>query len=493
MFKTDFSSADAGFNVNFKQDRTSVDTNFDGYEVLKGEDGFSPDIEITPINDGYQVKITDKNGTETFEVLNGKDGAMGPIGPVGPIGLTGPQGERGETGPKGEKGDRGDRGERGLQGSQGVQGAQGEKGDKGEQGPKGDKGERGEQGIQGPQGEQGIQGPQGIQGVQGIKGDKGDKGDKGERGEPGPAGTADTLIVNVEYDPSTDEYKSSSTYSEIYEHIQKGGTVYAVLYDGFYNLAYADDCYSVFQYISDDRFIYYIHIGEYGVYVEDFDINSIARKTIQVTIDDNKANYDAIQIEDFVERGCLVYFYPNGFGAPAYALSAYDGQYAWFTNVDVESLTQTTWRIDYEGNVEEFENQTGTSRVLIVTVHDGKASHASAEIKNCVDQGYTVWLDYYEDGTLVPLTWVSENMVEFSWTDAESNLLQNWEVKENGGVELFESYLISEDNFNETVGNIETALDSIIAIQEALMVGTTNEVLDDLHEYAQNIIVGGDT
>ena len=120
MFKTDFSSADAGFSANFKQDRASVNTNFDGYEVLKGEDGFSPEVEITPINDGYQVKITDKNSTETFEVLNGKDGAMGPIGPIGPVGPTGSQGERGETGPKGEKGDRGDRGERGLQGPQGI-------------------------------------------------------------------------------------------------------------------------------------------------------------------------------------------------------------------------------------------------------------------------------------------------------------------------------------------------------------------------------------
>ena len=49
------------------------------------------------------------------------------------------------------------------------------------------------------------------------------------------------------------------------------------------------------------------------------------------------------------------------------------------------------------------------------------------------------------------------------------------------------------DIANLITADIETALDNIIALQEALMVGTTNEVLDDLHEYAQNIIAGGDT
>lgn len=43
------------------------------------------------------------------------------------------------------------------------------------------------------------------------------------------------------------------------------------------------------------------------------------------------------------------------------------------------------------------------------------------------------------------------------------------------------------------LGDIEATLDGIITIQEALMVGNTEEVLDDLHEYAQNIIDGGDT
>ena len=53
--------------------------------------------------------------------------------------------------------------------------------------------------------------------------------------------------------------------------------------------------------------------------------------------------------------------------------------------------------------------------------------------------------------------------------------------------------IVASVTTDERIGDIETALDGIIAIQEALMVGTTNEVLDDLHEYAQNIVVGGDT
>lgn len=72
MFKPKFTNLDAGFKPNFKQDGTSIDTNFDGYEVLKGEDGFSPIIESIKTEDGYRLKITDKENTEIIEILNGK-------------------------------------------------------------------------------------------------------------------------------------------------------------------------------------------------------------------------------------------------------------------------------------------------------------------------------------------------------------------------------------------------------------------------------------
>lgn len=39
-----------------------------------GGDGFSPIVNVTPIDGGHKVSITDKNGEKTFDVMDGKDG-----------------------------------------------------------------------------------------------------------------------------------------------------------------------------------------------------------------------------------------------------------------------------------------------------------------------------------------------------------------------------------------------------------------------------------
>lgn len=193
-----FSSSDASFNSNFKQsytsintnfgepdqngkfnpdfnnDETSINTDFDGYEVLKGEDGFSPSIEVTQTETGHHVIITNKDNSFSFEIkdgINGENGAVGPQGPQGPQGEIGPQGIQGLQGPVGPQGPQGEIGPRGLQGVPGEMGPQG---------PKGDTGPRGLQGIQGPVGPQGLKGETGPRGPQGERGEKGEKGDPGE-------------------------------------------------------------------------------------------------------------------------------------------------------------------------------------------------------------------------------------------------------------------------------------------------------------------------
>lgn len=42
-----------------------------------GADGVSPVVSVTAITGGHRVTITDKNGTQSFDVLNGKDGTGG--------------------------------------------------------------------------------------------------------------------------------------------------------------------------------------------------------------------------------------------------------------------------------------------------------------------------------------------------------------------------------------------------------------------------------
>lgn len=42
-----------------------------------GKDGFSPTVNVTEIDGGHEVNITDKNGTKSFEVMDGEKGETG--------------------------------------------------------------------------------------------------------------------------------------------------------------------------------------------------------------------------------------------------------------------------------------------------------------------------------------------------------------------------------------------------------------------------------
>jgi hypothetical protein len=72
-----------------------------------GGDGFSPIVEVEPIEGGHRVTITDIEGTKSFDILNGVNGKDGA------------NGKDGEKGEKGDKGDKGDKGEDGADGKDG--------------------------------------------------------------------------------------------------------------------------------------------------------------------------------------------------------------------------------------------------------------------------------------------------------------------------------------------------------------------------------------
>ena len=102
------------FRITLWEDE-SVST---AYKVLSGDssggEAVSPTVEVTQIDGGHRVEITDVNGTDSFDVMNGKEGPQGIQGPIGP---EGPQGEQGPIGPQGEQG---------IQGPEGPQGPQGD-------------------------------------------------------------------------------------------------------------------------------------------------------------------------------------------------------------------------------------------------------------------------------------------------------------------------------------------------------------------------------
>ena len=60
-------------------------------ETTTGEiyNGISPDVAVTAITGGHEVSITDKDGTQTFDVMDGVDGKDGSDGKDGKDGATG--------------------------------------------------------------------------------------------------------------------------------------------------------------------------------------------------------------------------------------------------------------------------------------------------------------------------------------------------------------------------------------------------------------------
>ena len=127
--------------VNAALAQAKASGEFDGADGKPGEngtDGYSPTANVTQNDDGATIIITDKNGTTTATVKNGKDGADGNPGAEGTsathswngtiLTITSASGTS-SADLKGEKGDKGEQGLRGLQGERGVQGEKGDKGD----------------------------------------------------------------------------------------------------------------------------------------------------------------------------------------------------------------------------------------------------------------------------------------------------------------------------------------------------------------------------
>ncbi len=79
-----------------------VEPDENGNVDVAGNDGFSPVAKVTQTDTGAVISITDKEGTTTATVANGKDGAKGD------------KGDKGDTGAKGDKGDTGEKGEDGV-------------------------------------------------------------------------------------------------------------------------------------------------------------------------------------------------------------------------------------------------------------------------------------------------------------------------------------------------------------------------------------------
>lgn len=104
--------------IDVELDNNEIEIEFELYpKGPKGEDGFSPIIRTIETTDGYDIEITDINGTRTITVLNGKDGTNGQDGKDGINGQDGKDGLNGQDGKDGAKGEKGDPGSPGATGN----------------------------------------------------------------------------------------------------------------------------------------------------------------------------------------------------------------------------------------------------------------------------------------------------------------------------------------------------------------------------------------
>lgn len=72
---------DTAINTALAQAKASGD--FDGADGQNGENGYSPTVSMTPVNNGTKLDITDVNGVHTATILNGTNGTNGTNGQDG--------------------------------------------------------------------------------------------------------------------------------------------------------------------------------------------------------------------------------------------------------------------------------------------------------------------------------------------------------------------------------------------------------------------------
>lgn len=160
------------------------------------DSGVSPTVAVSEIIGGHRITVTDKDGTRSFDVLDGSKGDKGDKGDAGP---TGADGKDGAQGPAGADGAAGADGKDGVScthewngtiltvtSASGTSSAD----------------------LRGPAGADGKDGADGAVGPQGQKGDQGDIGPQGPAGADGSDATvtADNIKTALGYAPGKMTY-----------------------------------------------------------------------------------------------------------------------------------------------------------------------------------------------------------------------------------------------------------------------------------------------
>ena len=81
--KVKFEEQDQRFGVSFEETEQSFDADMGEIQRVQGKDGVSPIVTVEDLDSGHRVTITDKEGTKTFDVMDGTNGIDGKDGADG--------------------------------------------------------------------------------------------------------------------------------------------------------------------------------------------------------------------------------------------------------------------------------------------------------------------------------------------------------------------------------------------------------------------------
>ena len=75
--KASFAETKTSIGAKLTSANETLSADFGEVQVVPGADGISPTVDIEPIDGGHRISITDKDGTQTADVMDGRDGADG--------------------------------------------------------------------------------------------------------------------------------------------------------------------------------------------------------------------------------------------------------------------------------------------------------------------------------------------------------------------------------------------------------------------------------
>ena len=143
----------------------------------------------------------------------------------------------------------------------------------------------------------------------------------------------------------------------------------------------------------------------------------------------------------------------------------------------------------------QLDDTVGSEQLKVTLPDDmsvGFASHNAGEIAMHVSGGGAVILYDPAKDRYLPLQDVSRDdyIARAFAYNAETKELESYEVYDDGTANYFVRTIVDEEDLNATVGDINTALDAIIKIQEELIGTITFTIYDYNQEYTFTVLDG---